>query len=312
MSSSSGKTNHYIKKLPKVRGQLIENSELAPLTWFRVGGPADIIFLPQDESDLINFIKAIPKTIPVTAIGVGSNLLVRDGGIPGIVIRFANDFNKIEALSDSKVKVGAGVLDANIAKFAANQGIAGLEFLRGIPGTLGGALRMNAGAYGTEIKDVFVQATAIDRSGSRHELSYEDMGFDYRKTASPDDFLFTNAILKGIPGNPNEIKNRMEEIMAAREASQPIRERTGGSTFKNPPAEITDLKAWQLVDAAGGRGLTIGDAQFSEKHCNFLINRGKATAADLEELGETIRTRIKEKTGIQLHWEIRRIGNKAP
>lgn len=290
----------------RLRGRVLENETLAPLTWFRVGGPADVLILPQDDDDLATLLRDVPHDVPVTALGVGSNLLVRDGGVPGIVIRFANDFNKVEELPDSRLKVGAGVLDANVAKAAAKAGVAGLEFLRGIPGTIGGALRMNAGAYGYELKDVFECATAIDRSGTQHILSWDDMGFAYRKTAAPEDFLFTGAIVTGTPGNPDEITARMDEIMATREASQPIRSKTGGSTFKNPP----DQKSWQLIDKAGGRGLTIGDAQVSEKHCNFLINKGNATADDLETLGETVRAKVKETSGFELEWEIRRIGSK--
>lgn len=290
----------------RLRGQVLENESLAPFTWFRVGGPADAVVLPQDEDDLAMLLRDVPQDVPVTALGVGSNLLVRDGGVTGIVIRFANDFNKIEELPDSRLKVGTGALDANVAKAAAKAGIAGLEFLRGIPGTIGGALRMNAGSYGCELKDVFECATAIDRHGTQHILSWDDMGFAYRKTAVPEDFLFTGAIVTGTPGNPDEITARMDEIMAAREASQPIRSKTGGSTFKNPP----DQKSWQLIDKAGGRGLTVGDAQVSEKHCNFLINKGNATADDLETLAELVRAKVKETSGIALEWEIRRIGRK--
>jgi len=295
-----------------VRGRLIDKAQLAPLTWFRVGGPADVLFLPYDEGDLCSFLQALPADVPVTPLGVGSNLLVRDGGVPGIVIRFASEFNRIEQVSKSEIKAGAGVLDAAIARFAASAGIAGFEFLSGIPGTLGGALRMNAGAYNSEIKDVFIRAVAYDRTGRRHDLDWDDMGFAYRRTAPSEDFLFTRAVLGGTPGSPDEIRARMTAIMQAREKTQPVRSKTGGSTFKNPPPEESELKAWQLIDRAGGRGLTIGDAQVSEKHCNFLINRGNARASDLEALAETVRQKVHQTSGVTLRWEIRRIGVSRP
>ena len=251
-------------------------------------------------------VAARPRELPVQVIGVGSNLLVRDGGVPGVVVRLPATFGKIEA-NGTRIRAGAAALDAAVARAAAEAGIAGLEFLRGVPGTVGGALRMNAGCYGREIADIFVEATALDAAGNRVTLTTADMGFSYRKTQARDDLIFLEAVFEGRPDAPDAIKARMEELAANREASQPIRAKTGGSTFKNPPGQ----KAWELIDRAGCRGLMVGAAQVSEKHCNFLINTGEATAADIEVLGEEVRRRVRESQGVGLEWEIKRIGVPA-
>ena len=290
--------------LPPVRGSLTLGAPLKDLVWFRAGGPAEILFRPADVEDLASFLAARPADIRVSVIGVGSNLLVRDGGIPGVVVRLSSAFGKIEA-SGTRVRAGAAALDGAVARAAADAGIAGLEFLRGVPGTIGGALKMNAGCYGSEIKDVFVEATAIDGKGNKIKLSSADMGFEYRKArGAPDDLIFVEAVFEGRKDDACAIRDRMETLSANREASQPIKSKTGGSTFKNPPGQ----KAWQLIDQAGCRGLKIGGAQVSEKHTNFLINTGDASAADLEALGEEVRKRVKEKSGIALEWEIKRVG----
>lgn len=289
--------------LPKVRGTYTYNAPIRDLVWFRVGGPAQVLLRPADIDDLAAFLAARPAGLPVAVIGVGSNLLVRDGGIPGLVVRLPAVFGRIAA-EGMKLRVGAAALDATVARAAADAGIAGLEFLRGVPGTIGGALRMNAGCYGREIKDVFVQATAVDGAGNILTLAPADMDFAYRRTGAPDDLIFVEAVLQGAPGEPAAIRARMEELSESREASQPIRARTGGSTFKNPPGH----KAWQLVDEAGCRGLSLGAAQVSEKHTNFLINTGAATAAELEALGEEVRRRVKQASGLDLEWEIKRVG----
>lgn len=294
-----------IARLPAVRGRLSAQAGLAEITWFRVGGPAEVMFRPADRDDLIAFLKARPADVPVTVLGVGSNTLVRDGGVAGVVVRLGRGFVEIAADGD-QIVAGAGALDVNVAQTAQMHGIAGLEFLRGIPGTIGGGLRMNAGAYGTEFKDVLVWAEAVDLQGNLHRLLPADMKFGYRHSGVPDDWIFLGCCLRGRPGDKIEIQTRMDEIQAAREASQPIRTRTGGSTFANPEGH----KAWQLIDAAGCRGLVVGDAQVSEQHCNFLINRGQATAADLETLGETVRQKVKASSGIELRWEIKRIGQQ--
>jgi len=290
--------------LPPVRGTLTHGAPLKDLVWFRAGGAAEILFRPADAEDLAAFLAAKPVDLPVSVIGVGSNLLVRDGGIPGAVVRLSSAFGKIET-DDKRVRAGAAALDGAVARAAADAGIAGLEFLRGVPGTIGGALKMNAGCYGREIKDVFVEATAIDAKGNKIKLSSADMNFEYRKArGATDDLIFIEAVFEGTSDDPAAIRARMEELSANREASQPIKSKTGGSTFKNPPGH----KAWQLIDQAGCRGLKIGGAQVSEKHTNFLINTGDATAADLEALGEEVRKRVKEKSGITLEWEIKRVG----
>jgi len=290
--------------LPPVRGTLTHGAPLKDLVWFRAGGAAEILFRPADAEDLVAFLAAKPVDLPVSVIGVGSNLLVRDGGIPGAVVRLSSAFGKIET-DDKRVRAGAAALDGAVARAAADAGIAGLEFLRGVPGTIGGALKMNAGCYGREIKDVFVEATAIDAKGNKIKFSSADMNFEYRKArGATDDLIFIEAVFEGTSDDPAAIRARMEELSANREASQPIKSKTGGSTFKNPPGH----KAWQLIDQAGCRGLKIGGAQVSEKHTNFLINTGDATAADLEALGEDVRKRVKEKSGITLEWEIKRVG----
>ena len=293
-----------LERLPPVRGRIAANAAIGPLTWFRVGGPAEILFRPADADDLASFLAALPGDVPVTVLGVGSNLLVRDGGIPGVTIRLGRGFAEVAAPGDARVRAGAGALDLNVALAAAEAGIAGLEFLSGVPGTIGGALRMNAGAYGGEIKDALVEAAAIDRRGARHRVPGEALGLGYRHSGAPDDWIFTEALLQGRAGDPAEIARRMAEIKAAREASQPIRSRTGGSTFANPPGD----QAWRLIDAAGCRGLVRGGAMVSEKHTNFLINTGSATATDIEGLGEEVRRRVHARFGIVLEWEIRRVG----
>jgi UDP-N-acetylmuramate dehydrogenase len=292
-----------IDRMPKVRGRLAANAPVGPMTWFRVGGPAEVLFRPADDHDLSEFLGALPADVPVTVIGVGSNLLVRDGGIPGVTIRLGRGFAEIAAEGDT-VRAGTGALDLNVALTAAEAGIAGLEFLSGVPGTIGGGLRMNAGAYGSEIKDVLVEAEAVDRNGAIHRVQAAELGLSYRHSEAPDDWIFISAILRGRLGEKQEIAGRMTEIQAAREASQPIRSRTGGSTFANPPGH----QAWQLIDAAGCRGLVRGGAMVSEKHTNFLINTGTASAADIEGLGEEVRRRVHARSGIVLEWEIRRIG----
>ena len=289
--------------LPPVRGTYTPDAALKDLVWFRAGGPAEILFRPADEEDLATFLFAKPKDVRVSVIGVGSNLLVRDGGIPGVVIRLPGTFGKVK-IEGTSVIAGAAALDANVARFAADAGLAGLEFLRGIPGTIGGALRMNAGCYGREIKDVFVAGTAIDGHGERITLTKSDMGFSYRKSQVPDDFVFVEATFEGTADDPGAIRARMERLVEDREASQPVKTRTGGSTFKNP----LGLKAWALIDEAGCRGLKRGEAQVSEKHCNFLINTANATAADIEALGEEVRARVRARFGIELEWEIKRVG----
>lgn len=292
--------------LPKTRGKLLQNEPLAPFTWLRVGGPADVLFLPEDEDDLAAFLKALDPAVPVMAIGVGSNLLVRDGGVEGVVIRLGRGFGTVEPRGDNQIFAGAAVLDANLAKAAAQAGIAGLEFFRGVPGAVGGACMMNAGCYGAETKDVLVEAYAITRAGERVTLSNAEMGFTYRRCAAAagGGLIFTGALFKGTPDAPEAVLERMEAITTRREASQPIREKTGGSTFKNPEGH----SAWKLVDEAGWRGKPFGGAQFSDLHANFLINANNATAADLEGLGEAVRADVLSKLGVTLEWEIKRIG----
>jgi UDP-N-acetylmuramate dehydrogenase len=299
--------------LPAARGQLLRGESLAPFTWFRVGGPADVLFLPADADDLAQFLAALPNDIPVLPIGVGSNLIVRDGGIPGVVIRLAGrTFAQVEPLDGSRIKTGAGALDSMVAKGAAKAGVAGLEFYAGIPGTIGGALTMNAGCYGRETKDVLLEATVITRSGERVVIPASEFGFTYRHNALPDGLIFLDATYQGTPDDPAAITARMAEITARREASQPIREKTGGSTFKNPIGPDGEkLSAWKLNDEAGMRGYRRGGAQVSEKHANFLINTGDATAADIEGLGEDVRAAVKAKHGIQLEWEIKRVGRAS-
>jgi UDP-N-acetylmuramate dehydrogenase len=289
--------------LPKVRGTYKERAPLQDLVWFRAGGPADILFRPADIDDLRTFMAERSPDLPVSVIGVGSNLLIRDGGIPGVVIRLPSAFGRIEQVSDTQLKAGAAALDAAVARAAADAGIEGMEFLRGIPGTIGGALTMNAGCYGREIKDIFVEAHAVDSRGRLLTLSHADMGFTYRHSA-PNGVVYVDVVLQGMPGEPDVIRQRMNALVEQRESTQPVKAKTGGSTFTNPPGH----RAWQLIDDAGCRGLTRGAAQVSEKHCNFLINTGSATAADIETLGEEVRARVKAKSGVQLEWEIKRVG----
>jgi UDP-N-acetylmuramate dehydrogenase len=300
-------SDRLIDRLPPVRGRLTADAPLASITWFRAGGTAEIMFRPADEADLAEFLVAKPRDVPVTVLGVASNLLVRDGGIPGIVIRLGRAFVAMTT-DGNTVRAGAGALDLNVALTCREAGIAGLEFLSGIPGTIGGALRMNAGAYGRDIKAVLRRVVALDGRGRRHEVAAAMLGLDYRTCAAPADWIFIAAEFAGAAGDPAAIGQRMDEIQAAREASQPVRARTGGSTFANPPGH----KAWELIDRAGCRGLTRGGAQVSEKHANFLINTGNATAADLEGLGEEVRRRVFENSGIILDWEIKRIGRPLP
>ena len=289
--------------MPELRGRLLANQSLAELTWFRVGGPAQLLFMPEDEADLAYFLKNLPAEIAVTVIGLGSNLIVRDGGIAGVVIRLGRGFSEV-TVEGLQIRTGTAVPDVRVAKAAQEAGIAGLSFLRGIPGGIGGALRMNGGAYGRETKDALVEARAVDRQGGVHVLSNADMHYTYRHCGAPEDYIFTQALFKGERGDPATIAAEMDKITESREATQPIKSRTGGSTFKNPPGR----KAWQLIDAAGCRGFRVGDAQVSEMHCNFLINLGSAKAADIEMLGETVRRRVKETSGIALEWEIKRLG----
>jgi UDP-N-acetylmuramate dehydrogenase len=300
-------SDRLIDRLPPVRGRLTADAPLAPVTWFRVGGTAEIMFRPADEADLAEFLASKPRDVPVTMLGVASNLLVRDGGVPGIVVRLGRAFVAVTT-DGNTVRAGAGALDLNVALTCREAGVAGLEFLSGIPGTIGGALRMNAGAYGRDIKAVLRRVVALDGRGHRHEVAAASLGLDYRTCAAPADWIFIAAEFAGADGDPTAIGQRMDEIQAAREASQPIRARTGGSTFANPAGH----KAWELIDRAGCRGLTRGGAQVSEKHANFLINTGTATAADLEGLGEEVRRRVFENSGIILDWEIKRIGRPLP
>ena len=294
---------------PRLRGRIVANAPIGGTTWFRVGGPAQALFSPADEEDLSYVLSALPPEIPVTAIGLGSNLIIRDGGVEGVVVRLGGRaFNAIDVMDDYRVIAGAAAPDQFVAKATATAGVDGLAFLRGVPGSIGGALRMNAGAHGGEIKDVLMEARGVDRSGHKRLFSNAEMGFSYRHSFASDDVIFTGATLRGWPGEPADIEAEMDRITRAREASQPIREKTGGSTFKNPPGG----KAWELIDKAGCRGLAVGDAEVSTMHCNFLINRGSATAADLEALGEEVRRRVLETSGVMLEWEIRRIGKAMP
>ena len=294
-----------------LKGRVTYDAPLSDLTWFRVGGPADVLFRPENEDDLVALLAACPMEVPVTVIGVGSNLLVRDGGIEGAVIKLGRSFAKV-VIEGTEVHAGAVASDVNVALACRDAGLAGLEFLRGIPGTIGGAVRMNAGAYGREISDVLVTARAIDRAGNGHDVQASDLKLTYRHNEAPADWIFTSAVLRGVLGDKAAIAAAMQEISSAREETQPIKTRTGGSTFKNPTdARANGRKAWQLIDEAGCRGLTRGGAQVSPLHCNFLINTGDATAADLEGLGEEVRRRVEAKTGVVLEWEIRIIGRHA-
>jgi len=295
--------------LPAVRGKLLRDEPLGPFTWFRVGGPAEVLFLPADHADLADFLRGLPQSVPVTVLGVGSNVIVRDGGVPGVVIRLAGRaFAAIEVDRDThRVTVGAAALDSAVARAAAKAGLAGLEFYAGIPGSIGGALTMNAGCYGSETKDVLVSAWGYDRSGRGHNFNLTDFGYTYRHSEIPPGIIWIEAVFQAWPDDPAAVEARMAEITARRETTQPIREKTGGSTFKNPPGH----SSWKLVDAAGWRGKAHGGAMFSPLHANFLVNTGEATAADLEGLGEAVRADVKAKLGIELEWEIKRIGRPA-
>jgi UDP-N-acetylmuramate dehydrogenase len=297
-------TSELKSAMPNLRGRLLANEPLAPLTWFRVGGPAQVLFTPADEDDLAHFLRHLRDDIPIYCIGVGSNLIVRDGGLPGVVIRLSpRGFGDTRAEGDI-VMAGTAALDKRVAEAAAAANISGLEFLFGIPGTIGGALRMNAGANGGETKDILVEATAVGRDGTKHRFDNAGMKFEYRNSGIYPSVIFTSAQFRGVVADPETIRARMTAVQTHRETAQPIREKTGGSTFKNPPGH----SAWKLIDAAGCRGLRVGGAQVSEMHCNFLINTGEATAHDIETLGETVRARVKAHSGIDLHWEIKRIG----
>ena len=299
--------SRLMASLAELRGRLKAEAPLKDLTWFRAGGPAEVLYSPADEADLAYFLRETSSGIPVTVIGLGSNLLVRDGGIEGVVIRLGRGFGEIKIEEGSRLRVGTAVPDVKVARAAADAGISGLSFYRGIPGCVGGALRMNGGAHGRETKEVLVEARAVDRKGNVHVLPLAELHYAYRHCGAPEDFIFTEALFHGEPGEPAAILAEMEDIAAYREQVQPIKSRTGGSTFKNPPGH----KAWQLIDAAGCRGLAVGDARVSEMHCNFLINEGNATGADLEELGETVCARVKESSGVELEWEIKRLGVPA-
>ncbi|HEV7353775.1 MAG TPA: UDP-N-acetylmuramate dehydrogenase [Brevundimonas sp.] len=296
--------------LPPVRGKLLRDEPLAPYTWFRVGGAAEALFLPADAEDLADFLKALDPGVPVTTLGVGSNVIVRDGGVPGVVIRLAGRAWAQVTIEGDTITAGAGALDSMVAKASAKAGLAGLEFYAGIPGTIGGALTMNAGCYGSETKDVLVSARGLTRAGERVEYVVADFGYSYRHSQAPADILWLAATFRGTPDAPDAVQARIDEITARREQTQPIREKTGGSTFKNPPGH----SSWKLVDEAGWRGRLFavdgGGAMFSDLHANFMINPGEATAADLEGLGEQVRADVLARTGIDLHWEIRRIGRQ--
>jgi UDP-N-acetylmuramate dehydrogenase len=292
------------ERMPELRGRLLANASLADITWFRVGGPAQVLYTPADEADLAYFLGRLPTELPLVVIGLGSNLLVRDGGVPGVVVRLARGFTQIAVEPENRLRVGTAVPDAKLARAAADAGISGLAFYRGVPGSVGGALRMNAGAHGRETKDALVASRAVDRQGNTHVLPVADMQMSYRHCGVPADWIFTEALFQGSPGEPAEILKEMQEVAEYREANQPIRERTGGSTFKNPAG----ASAWKLIDAAGCRGLRVGGAKVSEMHCNFLINDRDATAEDIEQLGETVRARVRATSGITLQWEIIRLG----
>lgn len=295
--------------LDGLRGRLTPNAAMDNITWFRAGGPAEVLFQPADEDDLAAFLKAVPEDIPVMVVGVGSNLLVREGGIRGFVVRLsAKGFGAVEAVADNRLKSGAAASDKRVAAAALEAGLGGFHFYHGIPGGIGGALRMNAGANGVETRERVVEITAYDRKGNRQVLTNSDMGYSYRHSDAPDELIFTSAVFEGQPDDPDEIRKAMDEVQQHRETVQPIREKTGGSTFKNPPG----TSAWKEVDNAGCRGLIIGGAQVSPMHCNFLINTGTATGYDLEFLGESVRSRVLENSGIRLEWEIKRVGEFQP
>ena len=289
--------------LPRLHGSAERHGSLADFIWFRTGGPADWLVRPKDMDDLSAFLRELDPSVPVMPVGVGSNLIVRDGGVPGVVVRLPKSFAKV-TVEGNRVRSGGGAMGITVASKARDSGIAGLEFMRGIPGTAGGAVRMNAGAYGREVRDILIEATLVLRDGSVETWPADRLGYTYRHSEVPEGAVVVEALFEGAPGDPAAIGAEMDRIAEEREASQPLRSRTGGSTFKNPPG----TKAWKLIDAAGCRGLRIGDAQVSEKHCNFLLNLGGASAADIEALGEEVRRRVKEHSGVQLEWEIQRVG----
>ena len=294
--------------LAEIRGRITPSAPLAPFTWFRVGGPAEFLFQPADEEDLSLFLEKLDPEVPVNVFGVGSNLLVRDGGVRGVVIRLsAKGFGQAESGDGPRIRAGTALPDKRLAAFALDIGLGGFAFFHGIPGTVGGAIRMNAGANGVETRERLIEAVGVDRGGRRRTFSNADMGFTYRHSAAPDEVIFTSAVFEGIPSERNAIQTEMDAVEQHRERAQPIREKTGGSTFTNPPGK----KAWQLIDAAGCRGFRVGGAMVSEMHCNFLINTGTATAYDLELLGETVRARVLEKSGVRLEWEIKMLGQWA-
>ena len=293
-------------RMPELRGRLLANLALDTQSWFRVGGPAQVLFMPADENDLCYVLRNLPAEIPVMVIGASSNLIVRDGGIPGVVVRLGKPFGEIVAEDGHKVRAGTAALDAHVARAAQKAAIAGLAFLSGIPGSIGGALRMNGGAFGGETKDVLIEARGVDRAGNPRTFSNAEMGFSYRDSSAPGDIVFVSALLQGRAGDPAAIEGEMAEIKRKREASQP-KNMTCGSTFKNPPGQ----SAWRVIEAAGCRGLTVGGAQVSDKHCNFLLNLGGAKAADIEALGEMVRERVKAHSGVALEWEIKRVGVAA-
>lgn len=307
-----------LDKNETLRGRVSQQAKLGEIGWFRCGGKAEQLFKPADVEDLKTYLSSLPSDVPVMCLGVMSNTIVRDGGVKGSVVRLGGSFTQIDVLDDEHISAGAMAFDRNVAQVAADYAIAGLEFFSGIPGTIGGALKMNAGCYGSETKDVLVEALAVDRQGKEYRLTPKDLEMAYRKTNAPEGLIFIKAIFKGKPGNKSKILQHMNEIQSKREATQPIKERTGGSTFANPSKEellsaglSENTKVWQLIDNVGGRGLTIGGAKMSELHCNFMINMGSASACDLEKLGEEIRRRVLESYGIRLRWEIRRVGEKV-
>lgn len=293
--------------MPDLRGRLIAGQPLADLAWFRVGGPAEALFSPADEDDLGYFMSRLPPEIPLYPIGLGSNLLVRDGGLPGVTVRLGKAFAGIDRVGEDRLKVGAAAADKRVALAALEAGLGGFAFYHGIPGAIGGALRMNAGAHGTETAERVVEVHGVDRTGARRTFSNAEMGYSYRHSSAPADVIFTGALMSGIPSDPAAIRQEMDAVAEHRETKQPIKSRTGGSTFKNPPGH----SAWKLIDAAGMRGFRVGGAHVSEMHCNFLINDGGATGADIEALGEEVRRRVKETLGVELEWEIKRIGVAA-
>ena len=290
--------------LPSVQGKLTPQAPLAPLVWFKSGGNAEWLFEPKDVADLQAFLRALDPAVPVMALGLGSNLIVRDGGVPGVVVRLGKAFARVSKSADLTLDCGAGASGILVSSTARDNGIAGLEFLRSIPGTVGGFVRMNGGAYGGEVKDILLDCDVVLRDGTLRTLSVDELHYTYRHSELPDGAIVVGARFKGRPGKAEDIQAEMDRISASREASQPLRSKTGGSTFKNPPGH----KAWELVDQAGCRGLTLGGAQVSEKHCNFLLNLGEASSADIENLGDEVRRRVKEKSGVELEWEIQRVG----